>query len=124
MEGGYDFPFLGSVSSNIRLKWLSICLNIDYEAGTMELYLNGEKREGRQRTNMTVRIRIPDLLSCNPHDDISTDAIRIVQPSDSAAWETPFRRHASHWADVRLQHVGPVRCCLQQIRWQLVMAGC
>ena len=60
MEGGYDFPFLGAVSSNIRLKWLSICLNIDYEAGTMELYLNGEKREGRQRANMTVdTIRIP-----------------------------------------------------------------
>ena len=78
MESGYDFPFYGAVSSNIRLKWLSICLNIDYEAGTMELYLNGEKREGRQRTNMTVRIRIPDLLSYDLHDDISTDAVRIV----------------------------------------------
>ena len=90
MEGGYDFPFHGAVSSNIRLKWLSICLNIDYEAGTMELYLNGEKREGRQRTNMTVRIRIPDLLKYDLHDDISTDAVRIIQPSDSAAWETPL----------------------------------
>ena len=112
MEGGYDFPFLGAVSSNIRLKWLSICLNIDYGAGTMELYLNGEKREGRQRANMTVRIRIPNLLSCSLQDDISTDAVRIVQPSGSAAWETPLRRHASHRADVRLQHVGPVRWCL------------
>ena len=90
MEGGYDFPFHGAVSSNIRLKWLSICLNIDYEAGTMELYLNGEKREGRQRANMTVRIRIPDLLSYDLHDNISTDAVRILQPSDSSAWKTPL----------------------------------
>ena len=27
---------------NLRLKWLSICLNIDYENGTMEFFLNGK----------------------------------------------------------------------------------
>ena len=28
---------------NFRLKWLSICLNIDYENGTMEFFLNGKE---------------------------------------------------------------------------------
>ena len=41
MYGHYDFDFLGTDTNNIRLKWMSICFNIDYDNGTMELYLNG-----------------------------------------------------------------------------------
>ena len=41
MYGHYDFDFLGTETNNIRLKWMSICFNIDYDNGTMELYLNG-----------------------------------------------------------------------------------
>ena len=41
MYGHYDFDFNGTETNNMRLKWLSICFNIDYDNGTMELYLNG-----------------------------------------------------------------------------------
>ena len=41
--GRYDFIFNGNTeTSNIRLKWLSICFNINYIEGSMELFLNGE----------------------------------------------------------------------------------
>ena len=38
-----DFVFNGTSAKNIRLKWLSICLNLDYVTGTVEMFLNGEK---------------------------------------------------------------------------------
>ena len=42
MYGHYDFDFNGTETNNVRLKWLSICFNINYTEGTMELFLNGE----------------------------------------------------------------------------------
>ena len=53
MYGHYDFNFDG-VTTNIRLKWLSICFNIDYNNGTMELYLNGQPLPATQRKPMAL----------------------------------------------------------------------
>ena len=47
MYGHYDFDFLGTDTNNIRLKWMSICFNIDYDNGTMALYLNGYQLTAR-----------------------------------------------------------------------------
>lgn len=38
-----DFIFNGNSAKNIRLKWLSICLNLDYVNGTVDMFLNGER---------------------------------------------------------------------------------
>ena len=38
-----DFVFNGTFAKNIRLKWMAMCLNLDYDNQTVELYLNGEK---------------------------------------------------------------------------------
>ena len=51
--GHYDFNFDG-VTTNIRLKWLSICFNIDYNNGTMQLYLNGHPLPATQRKPMAL----------------------------------------------------------------------
>ena len=69
----YDFAFKGA-ETNLRLKWFSICFNIDYDNGTMELYLNGDLVDSNQRkpmklpadwetSSLTVR------LGKNPYDD-------------------------------------------------------
>ena len=42
MYGHIDFKFNGTDTNNGRLKWLSICFQIDYDEGTMKLSLNGE----------------------------------------------------------------------------------
>ena len=47
MYGHYDFDFLGTETNNIRLKWMSICFNIDYDNGTMALFLNGYQLTAR-----------------------------------------------------------------------------
>ena len=52
MYGHYDFKFNGTATNNVQLKWLSICFNIDYDDGTMELYLNGRNIPGEQRKPM------------------------------------------------------------------------
>ena len=36
------------------MKWISICFNIDYDDGTMQLYLNGKPLEGEQRKPMAL----------------------------------------------------------------------
>ena len=38
-----DFLFNGTLAKNIRLKWMAICLNFNYEEGKVDLFLNGEK---------------------------------------------------------------------------------
>ena len=38
-----DFKFDGTRVKNIRLKWLAICMNFNYENGTAEMFLNGKK---------------------------------------------------------------------------------
>lgn len=48
----YDFKFNGTATNNVQLKWLSICFNIDYDQGTMEMYLNGKPLPGIQRKPM------------------------------------------------------------------------
>ena len=50
----YDFDFNGTETNNMRLKWLSICFNIDYDNGSMELYLNGESLPGKKKKDMTL----------------------------------------------------------------------
>ena len=42
-NGGGEFNFSDiSETTNLRLKWLSLCFNIDYENGTANISLNGE----------------------------------------------------------------------------------
>ena len=42
-NGGGEFNFRDkSETTNVRLKWISICFNIDYENGTADISLNGE----------------------------------------------------------------------------------
>ena len=36
----------------MRLKWLSTCFNIDYDNGSMELYLNGDSLPGKKKKDM------------------------------------------------------------------------
>lgn len=69
----YDFKFKGQ-QTNLRLKWISICFNIDYDNGTMELYLNGEQVDPTPRKPM----QLPSdwetspmivRLGKNPYDD-------------------------------------------------------
>ena len=43
LYGKSDFIFNGTLAKNIRLKWLAICLNFDYDNGTVEMFLNGAK---------------------------------------------------------------------------------
>jgi hypothetical protein len=43
LYGKSDFIFNGTLAKNIRLKWLTICLNFDYVNGTVEMFLNGDK---------------------------------------------------------------------------------
>ena len=52
--GHYDFSYNGTIHSNTRMKWISICFNIDYDDGTMQLYLNGKPLEGEQRKPMAL----------------------------------------------------------------------
>ena len=54
MYGHYDFKFNKTSTNNMRLKWLSVCFNIDYDNGTMELYLNGKALEPYQRKPMVL----------------------------------------------------------------------
>ena len=69
----YDFVFNGP-ETNLRLKWFSICFNIDYENGTMELYLNGNQVESKQRKPMKLPSDLETSplivrLGKNPYDD-------------------------------------------------------
>ena len=42
-NGGGEFNFRDiSETTNVRLKWISICFNIDYKNGTADISLNGE----------------------------------------------------------------------------------
>ena len=56
-----DFLSNGTSAKNIRLKWLSICLNFNYLNGTVGMYLNGEET--------TQRIKKPITLPEN-HEDV------------------------------------------------------
>ena len=38
-----DFMFNGTSTKNIRLKWVAVCLNLDYDNNTIQLFFNGEK---------------------------------------------------------------------------------
>ena len=41
--GKYEFYYKDRTdTTNIRLKWMSICLSINYENGTMEAAMNGK----------------------------------------------------------------------------------
>ena len=47
--GHTDFIFDSTSTKNIRLKWMAICYSIDYDNGTMEMFLNGEKLPQKSR---------------------------------------------------------------------------
>ena len=48
-----DFMFIGS-TTNLRLKWLLICTNFDYESGKVELFLNGKKVNQTEKKPITL----------------------------------------------------------------------
>ena len=69
----YDFAFKGE-ETNLRLKWFSICFNINYDNGTMELYLNGDLVDSKQRKPMELPAdwetsSLIVRLGKNPFDD-------------------------------------------------------
>ena len=35
--------FNGTSTKNIRLKWVAVCLNLDYDNSTVQLFINGER---------------------------------------------------------------------------------
>ena len=52
--GHTDFIFNSTSTKNIRLKWMAICYAIDYDNGTMEMFLNGEKLPQKSRKAMAL----------------------------------------------------------------------
>ena len=50
----YDFYYPNTTdSTNIRLKWISICFNINYVNGTMEVAMNGEILRAKRKKAIT-----------------------------------------------------------------------
>ena len=52
--GHTDFIFDSTSTKNIRLKWMAICYSIDYDNGTMQMFLNGEKLPQKSRKDMAL----------------------------------------------------------------------
>ena len=49
--GRHDFTFNATETSNIRQKWLSICFNINFIEGSIELFLNGNPLLQKETNN-------------------------------------------------------------------------
>ena len=91
MYGHYDFDFLGTETNNIRLKWMSICFNIDYDNGTMALFLNGYQLTARWDVIGGIR----------SHDQKCSPLIGPCPPGSGSRWRCrrtlPGRRWWCGW---------------------------
>ena len=52
--GAAKFLFNSEDTKNIRLKWLAVCINLDFTAGSTQLFLNGGEMLGIQDKNISL----------------------------------------------------------------------
>ena len=51
-----EFLFNSSDTKNIRLKWLALCINLDFSSGNTQLFLNGQEMPGRKLGNTSLPV--------------------------------------------------------------------